>query len=170
MITRTKKFSWKYLLIAALAIIGCAGKATHADPVLDASGNQSEVLVESKKPAASGSEYLLICKAKKSRFHFDWTAANAGSEQLDQNSVRYKFRAATKPAGGKGENLKVGECGWAGRALANTKHETEFLMKSLSDEATQAFYKMRTGKVFQLPVRQSKAGMIVLPKSAITVL
>ena len=162
--------TWKITFVACLAVVGCAGKATHADIEPAAEVKSEDTVASTSAKPAAGSEYLLICKAKKSRFHFDWTAANAGSEQIDQNSVKYKFRTATKPAGDKGENLKVGECGWAGRALANSKSESQFLMKSLSDEATQAFYKMRTGKVFQLPVRRSKTGMVVLPKSEVKVL
>ncbi len=115
-------------------------------------------------------DYVLICKAKKSRFNFDWSAASIGNEQIDQNSVRYQFKPATKPAGERGENLKVGECGWARRALANSKKPSaEFVMKSLSNETTEAFYRMKTGRVFKLPVRQSANGMVVLPKAEVSV-
>lgn len=155
-----------------LACAGCAVRDVATDSAIKGDGLQVtpiENLSAEKSPKA-GREYLLICKAKKSRFYFDWSASGAGSELIDQNSLRYKFRTATKPAGEKGENLKVGECGWAGRALANDKRETSFVMKSLSEEATQAFYKMRTGKVFQLPVRHGRAGMVVLPKSEVKVL
>jgi hypothetical protein len=155
-------------IVSAVLMVACASSPQkNAVPNIQTAGPGVGL---DDKPVGGGSEYLLICKAKKSHFQFDWSAASVGSDQLDQNSVRYKFQAATKPAGEKGENLKVGECGWAGRALAaNKKESSEFFMKSLSDESTQAFYKMRTGRVFKLPVRRGKAGMVVLPKSEVRV-
>lgn len=121
-------------------------------------------------PAVTTPDHVLICKAKKSRFNFDWSAASIGSEQIDQNSVRYQFKPAKKPAGERGENLKVGECGWAASPLGNSKNpHSEFVMKSLSNESTEAFYRMKTGRVFKLPVRQSASGMVVLPKAEVSV-
>jgi hypothetical protein len=166
-----KNQQWNLCLIWTVLFVGCATVTT---PPPSSSEN---VAVVDVAPAAQnakaqpGSEYYLICKAKKSRFHFDWTAAASDRDQIDQNSVRYKFRSANRPAGEKGENLKVGECGWAGRALANGgKENSEFMAKSLSDEATQTFYKIRTGKVFKLPVRHGKSGLVVLPKSEVRVI
>jgi len=113
----------------------------------------------------------LICKTQKSHLQFDWTAAAPGSGKLDQNTVHYRFRPATHPAGVHGENLKVGECGFAERALSSNKKEhVKFTFDSLSDEATQTFYKMRTGKVFSVEVRQSKNGMVALPNAEVHVL
>lgn len=113
---------------------------------------------------------LLICKASRNRIHYDWSAGSAvkGQEMIDQNNVRYEFRSAKRPAGARGENLKVGECGWVGDALATgasakQKGRSQILFKSLSDEATQAFYKMKTGKVFKVPVRQTKNGLVAAP-------
>jgi hypothetical protein len=112
-----------------------------------------------KTPAPSHNTYL-ICKAKKSRFHYDWDATQLSSGQADQNSIRFEFRQASRPAGAQGENLKVGECGWADQALAGAKKTSaQVTFKSLSDEATQSFYKLKTGKIFKFPVRQTKNGM-----------
>lgn len=119
-----------------------------------------------KKPAENG---FLICKASRNRIHFDWSAGSlvAGQGLIDQNNVRYEFRSASKPAGARGENLKVGECGWASEALADRasakNRRQQMVFKSLSDEATQTFYKMKTGKVFKVPVRQTKNGLVATP-------
>lgn len=176
-----------HLLIATavLSLMGCASTSsvstnteaansaatdhslsgTSADsPTQQASSVHSQVTA--KKPVESG---VLICKASRKRFHYDWSAgALAGGQGLiDQNNIRYVFRSASKPAGARGENLKVGECGWAAEALAEKgaakNRRQEVVFKSLSDEATQTFYKMKTGKVFQVPVRQTKSGLVVTP-------
>lgn len=120
-----------------------------------------------KKPSGP-----LICKAKKSKFRFDWQAASptSGDGRIDQNSVRYDFREANRPAGIRGENLKVGECGWAQVPMATTKKEkSQLSYERLSDEATETFYKIRTGKVFSLPVRQGKNGLTAAPGAPVTV-
>lgn len=120
-----------------------------------------------KKPSGP-----LICKAKKSKFRFDWQAASPTSRdgRIDQNSVSYDFREANRPAGVHGENLKVGECGWAQVPMATTKKErSQLSYERLSDEATETFYKIRTGKVFSLPVRQGKNGLTVVPGAPVTV-
>jgi hypothetical protein len=163
-----------FSILVCLLLGACAGKpAAETKATTSPETTPAEIATaneEAGKTKTPGSEYMLICKAKKSRFHFDWSATAVKNDQIDQNSVRYKFRSANRPAGEKGENLKVGECGWAGRALANTKKEnSEVVMKTLSDEATQAFAKMRTGKVFKLPVRRSKAGMVALPRSEVSI-
>lgn len=156
---------WNFLILGLL--IGCAHAPSSSNSATPEASAQTEHL-EQKNKVPVGSEYVLICKAKKSRFQFGWNAKSLISEEADQNSVQYKFRAATKPAGEKGENLKVGECGWAGRALAQGKKEnSQLTVKSLSDEATLAFYKIRTGKVFKLPVRKGKDGLVALPKSEV---
>ena len=80
------------------------------------------------------------------------------------------FREARGPAGAKGENLKVGECGWAGKPLARSKKtKAQVTFKSLSDEVTQSFYKLKTGKVFKVPVRQTKNGMMAAPGTGVSV-
>lgn len=113
---------------------------------------------------------LLICKASRKRIHYDWSAGSAATGQgmIDQNNIRYEFRSAKRPAGARGEHLKVGECGWASEALPTEtpqkqKGRSQILFKSLSDEATQTFYKMKTGKVFKVPVRQTKNGLVAAP-------
>ncbi|MBK9322255.1 MAG: hypothetical protein IPM97_04770 [Bdellovibrionaceae bacterium] len=160
--------------------VGCASVATKnfapgkAEEVSTPTTSKSES-VSSKRtflspPALAAPDHVLICKAKKNRFNFDWSAASIGSEQIDQNSIRYQFKPAKKPAGERGENLKIGECGWAGSPLAKSKRApSEFVMKSLSNESTEAFYRMKTGRVFKLPVRQSASGMVVLPKAEVSV-
>jgi hypothetical protein len=118
-------------------------------------------------PKKTSVDNFLICKASKKRFHYDWSAGTSGQGLIDQNNIRYEFRSASKPAGNRGENLKVGECGWAGEALAEKKaakaRRSQVVFKSLSDEATQTFYKMKTGKVFRVPVRQTKNGLVANP-------
>ena len=108
----------------------------------------------------------LICKASRNRFHYDWSASSlsSGQEVIDQNNVRYEFRLASQPAGDKGENLKVGECGWAEDSLNSKKKsvKSQVTFKSLSDDSIQAFYKIKNGKVFKVPVRQTKNGLVAL--------
>lgn len=112
---------------------------------------------------------FLICKASRNRIHFDWSAGSltGGQGLIDQNNVRYEFRSASKPAGARGENLKVGECGWAAEALvekgAAKSRRQQVMFNSLSDEATRTFYKLKTGKVFKVPVRQTKNGLVATP-------
>jgi hypothetical protein len=163
------KFQTALFCLVTILFAACSSQPAKSDEAVTA-GPSSVSAGQIPIEKAAHDSYL-ICKAKKSRFHFDWTAAAKGGDQIDQNSVRYQFKSANRPAGTQGENLKVGECGWAGRALASTKKEkSEFTYKSLSEEATETFYKMRTGKVFKLPVRQSKNGMVVLPNASVTVL
>jgi hypothetical protein len=124
--------------------------------------------MEPPESAKRSDNTYLICKASRSRFHYDWSAGSlaGGQEVIDQNNVRYEFRSAGKPAGGRGENLKVGECGWANEALAVSKKtatKSQVSFKSLSDEAIQTFYKLKTGKVFKVPVRQTKNGLVAAP-------
>ncbi len=117
----------------------------------------------------------LICKASRNHFHYDWSAGSltSGQEGIDQNNVRYEFRSAKKSAGGRGENLKVGECGWAEEVLNVSKSKkntkSQVIFKSLSDEATQVFYKMKTGKVFIVPVLQTKNGLLAAPGGAVSI-
>ncbi len=171
----------KFQLSAAvlLSLIGCASTlsvtagapATVAAPtaVAEAGTAKPEVPIEITRtlPKKASVDNFLICKASKKRFHYDWSAGTNGQGLIDQNNIRYEFRSARKPAGDRGENLKIGECGWAGEALAEKTtaktRKSQVTFNSLSDEATQTFYKMKTGKVFRVPVRQTKNGLVANP-------
>lgn len=167
-----------HLSIAALALAGCASTSSVATKlespspavvVAPEAATAPAAAMVSAEPAKKASNDYLICKASRHRFHYDWSASSltAGEGAIDQNNVRYEFRSALKPAGLHGENLKVGECGWAAEALAPSKSEAkkhqQVVFKSLSDEATQTFYKMKTGKVFKVSVKQTKNGLVAAP-------
>ncbi|HEY8270994.1 MAG TPA: hypothetical protein VIG33_08900 [Pseudobdellovibrionaceae bacterium] len=164
--------------LALLSLLGCAStpsmkseKTGEVNPEVADSSLASETLAINPEPTKKSDSGYLICKASKRRFHYDWSAGSLrnGQEVIDQNNIRYEFRSAGKPAGNKGENLKVGECGWAKVALVSRKKapksqvKSQVIFKSLSDEATQTFYKMKTGKVFKFPVRQTKNGLEAMP-------
>lgn len=154
----------------AFLIAGCAGKTKDARVAQALAVTATESDVPTK--ARHNENGPLICKARKSKFRFDWEAAspNSADGRIDQNSVSYDFRAADRPAGASGENLKVGECGWAAAPMTNSKKEKSSLSyKRLSDEATETFYKLRTGKVFSVPVRQGKNGVTAIPGAAVTI-
>ncbi|MBS1970424.1 MAG: hypothetical protein JSU04_08950 [Bdellovibrionales bacterium] len=165
-----------------LSLVGCASTSSVTTNTPPAIAPVSTVAaVETAKPEApieitrtlpkkASVDNYLICKASKKRFHYDWSAGTNGQGLIDQNNIRYEFRSASKPAGDRGENLKVGECGWAGEALAEKtaaktrkSQKSQVVFNSLSDEVTQTFYKMKTGKVFRVPVRQTKNGLIANP-------
>lgn len=164
-------------VFSTLSLIACANSsklpAAAAAPA-EAPAKTEEVAQQEEAPRKAGG--FLICKAKKNRFHYDWrvgSMAVGGQELVDQNSIRYEFRSASRPAGDKGQHLKVGECGWAEQPLVTKKAKPAFkksqvMFKSLSDEATQTFYKIKTGKVFKVPVRQTKNGMVAAPGSGIS--
>jgi len=167
-----------HLSIALLmSLVGCASTApvsTNTSAVVTEAVSEkapeSSTEVAKEAPAKPADNTYLICKASRKRFHYDWSASglNAGQEMIDQNNIRYEFRSAARPAGSRGENLKVGECGWASEALAASgeakkNRHSQVVFKKLSDEATQTFYKMKTGKVFKVPVRQTKNGLVAAP-------
>lgn len=173
-----------HLSVAVLmCLVGCASTSSVstntevAKPVESASvaveetsTPQAPIEITRELPKKAIDNGFLICKASRNRIHFDWSAGSltGGQGLIDQNNVRYEFRSANKPAGARGENLKVGECGWASEALVADKtpaknRRQQVVFKSLSDEATQTFYKMKTGKVFKVPVRQTKNGLVVTP-------
>lgn len=171
------KFQTIFFVASALSLIACANSSkapttpeTEAAPAVS---KKTEEAVPEEVARKSGG--FLICKAKKSRFHYDWRVGSMvgnGQELVDQNSIRYEFKSANRPAGDKGQHLKVGECGWAEQPLVAKKAKkvsakSQVMFKSLSDEATQTFYKLKTGKVFTVPVRQTKNGMMAAPGSGI---
>lgn len=180
------RFQGWMVVIATIAMIGCTHSTkkqqtevpqaetypvVQPDVVAEPTTPPPGVVTElpAKKVVATNNGFL-ICKAKKSRFHYDWDASSLAAGQNDQNTVRYEFRSASRPAGEKGENLKVGECGWAGEALAASKKaKSQVTFKSLSDEVTQNFYKLKNGKVFKVPVRETKNGMVTAPGTNISV-
>lgn len=147
---------------------GVAPAATEATAAVEGpgAGPSTEVLSANGQTPKKNSNHL-ICRASKKRFHYDWNPNTSGGGPLmtDANDIRFEFRSANRPAGKNGENLKIGECGWAEAALANSKKtpRSRVVFKSLSDEATQTFYKMKTGRVFKVPVRATKQGMIAAP-------
>jgi len=159
--------------LAGLTLVACASSNTlslaEVTPAVSQPVNTVQEATTTTIRKQSNNTYL-ICKAKKSRFHYDWDASSLNSGQADQNSIRFEFRQASRPAGAQGENLKVGECGWADQALAGAKKSSaQVTFKSLSDEATQSFYKLKTGKVFKFPVRQTKNGMAPAPGAGVSV-
>lgn len=156
--------------------VSCASKpvATEGVDAAKVSAEEASASAAKRAVAKEGSKAgPLICKARKSKFRFDWEAAAPSSADgsFDQNSVSFDFKAANRPAGPQGENLKIGECGWAAAPMTTSKKETSKVSyKKLSDEATETFYKLRTGKVFKLPVRQGKNGLNVVPGAPVTVI
>lgn len=162
-----------------LSLVGCASTSsvtTSAPPVVapvpavtavETAKPEAPIEITRTLPKKTSVDNFLICKASKKRFHYDWSAGTNGQGLIDQNNIRYEFRSASKPAGDRGENLKVGECGWAGEALAEKAaaktRKSQVVFNSLSDEVTQTFYKMKTGKVFRVPVRQTKNGLVANP-------
>lgn len=160
--------------LLSVGIGGCASSAPTppATPTTLISGISSQPPSEVQKPpVAKGSDNYLICRAKKNRFHYDWDANSFLAGQNKQNSIRFIFRPAKRPAGSRGENLKVGECGWA-RALPekSKKFKSQVIFNSLSDEATQNFYTLKTGKVFKVPVRPTKNGLVAAPGAGVSVI
>jgi hypothetical protein len=161
--------------ILVAGTFGCASKTVPplAEPVPTEAGTTDVEGSPASLKAAKTGGGPLICKARKSKFHFDWhaTSPNSADGRIDQNSVSFDFRAANRPAGARGENLKVGECGWAAVPMsASKKEKSRVSYKRLSDEATETFYKIHTGKVFQLPVRQGKNGLSAVPGAPVTVI
>jgi hypothetical protein len=175
-----QRLSFHLSVVALMSLVGCASTmsiSANTETAKSISGQTQpppQVPIEitqetTKKPQQVVDNGFLICKASRNRFHYDWSAGSAAAGQglIDQNNVRYEFRSAAKPAGSRGENLKVGECGWESEALANRtpakSRRSQVVFKSLSDETTQTFYKIKTGKVFKVPVRQTKNGLVAAP-------
>ncbi|WP_413287850.1 hypothetical protein [Bdellovibrio sp. HCB337] len=177
------RFQGLIYIIATLAMVGCAHSkvqqtettaqinaatvVTQPEVVVPLATVAEAPVVPVKKADNNG---FLICKAKKNKFFYDWNASSLLSGENNQNTVRFEFRSAKRPAGEKGENLKAGECGWAEEALAgNKKAKSQVTFKSLSDEVTHNFYKLKTGKVFKVPVRQTQNGMMAAPGTGVSV-
>ncbi|MGZ3795177.1 MAG: hypothetical protein ACXVB1_02360 [Pseudobdellovibrionaceae bacterium] len=166
-------FQGIFFSLVLLSFIGCASAPSSLQKAEMKSEAKQETAVapldlesSASSPEKKSDSLYLICKASRHRFHYDWSAGalEKGHEGIDQNHVRYKFRSAKKPAGKRGENLKVGECGWEERVLVGLEKssKSQVIFKSLSDEATQSFYRMKTGKVFKFPVRPTKSGLMAI--------